>query len=498
MFGCRITAILISLVSVYVVVAKIGVEGFGIWESLQGVSMICILFQTAITGTVLWRISNAYGSRNYDEVHRITRLGTTFFLVAFCLLYPLLCFSRRYIVNMLNIPAEFADTAEWILPNVVGLMVLNGITEVLGAVVSGFQRAGLNSMVQTGALALNNLIAIVGLLLGYGLWSLLMGLFAGFLFSGIIYFLNAHKLAGITNLLPAIPTLSELIYLSKYCGWLLIGSVSMALRDHADKVIIAHFASPLWVGYYGIAVRLASVVLMVCSFFYVPLIAAVGALKTAGDWSDIRNIYVKVVAMIGLFAGVLALLIGGLYDRFTILWIGKAVPEVAPLFFLLLMANVTAVTLTGAGSALGKGIGRADLETYYVIICLILNIALKLILVPIYGATGTVVASTVSWTIGSFFFIAILHLSLPLPRKAAIIPFLLITADAVFILATRSLLAYCPMPSGRLAAFISIAIIGPVLIGGYVINMIALGVLPFRVISAYGLSLTEKLKRRAV
>jgi O-antigen/teichoic acid export membrane protein len=72
--------------------------------------------------------------------------------------------------------------------------------------------------------------------------------------------------------------------MGSYFGFVLLGQVAASVREPVDKIILASFASMVWVGHYGIALRLASLVLLVCSFFYGPFVAATGALNAAGDW----------------------------------------------------------------------------------------------------------------------------------------------------------------------------------------------------------------------
>jgi len=61
-----------------------------------------------------------------------------------------------------------------ILPLVVALMVLATVTEVIGALLSGFQRAGIVNLVQSVSGACNYGVVIIGLLTGLGFWRLLL------------------------------------------------------------------------------------------------------------------------------------------------------------------------------------------------------------------------------------------------------------------------------------------------------------------------------------
>jgi O-antigen/teichoic acid export membrane protein len=204
-----------------------------------------------------------------------------------------------------------------------------------------------------------------------------------------------------------------------YAGFILLGTLSIVFRDQADKIILSSVASPAWAGYYGIAARLAGIVAIVCTFLYIPTIAVSGALFANNDWPGIRGIYDDVITMMSYLAGLIVVIIAGLHDRIVYLWFGKLIPEVGGILYLLLIGIGTAVILTGAGSSVCRGIGKVRVETLYIIVGLILNILMKIVLVPIIGAIGTVISSAVSWALASVIFILFLHKFTELPPAAS-------------------------------------------------------------------------------
>ena len=106
-------------------------------------------------------------------------------------------------------------------------------------------------------------------------------------------------------------------------------------------------------------------------------------------------------AVFPVAAGLVSVLVLSLYDRLTVFWLGRSVPGIAPILFLVVAGNAIAVILTGSGTSICKGVGKLEIETIYVVTGLILNIILTITLVLAVGAIGTVIASTVSWSIGA-------------------------------------------------------------------------------------------------
>lgn len=477
MMICQFVTTAAALIVVPFIIGHLGLDGYGMWESILAVSMLIAMFQTAIRGTLLWKISGAYGADNQLEVKRLVRLGVSATLTTCVLVIPLVWLGCHWVVQLINVPPEFAEVGAWILLGVVALVMFSGINETLGAAVSGYQRAGLTTVIQSVALMGRYLVAILGLLLGWQLWSLLAGLAAGFLIQAVGLYAAALKVCGRLSLLPAIPTRVEVKSMWCYAGFMMVGSVSSALRDQTDKVILAAFASPVWAGYYGIAARLAALVRLVCVFFYVPTTAAAGALHAAKDWAGVRRLYTSVITVMSVFCGAVALLVAALYDRILILWIGKTIPEVAPILFLLLFGSTVAIILAGTGSSLCKGIGRLEIETRYIILNLILNAILTVVLVVWVGAIGTVIASAASWAISSVVFVVLLHRMVDLPvaatRRAVSVLAIVITLAPV----ARLMLWYVPPSADRVSALISAIGFGAALILVYSVLVLALKII---------------------
>jgi len=415
LMACRVAAMLVSLVTVPFVIKRLGLIGYGSWEVLLSVSTITTIFQNALGGTLLWRVSSAYGAGDMEEIRRLPGLGIAITLMVFVVTFPLVLAFRHPLVQLFHIPMELRASALVILPCIVGVTVLGGVNESLAAVLRGSQEAGYASVIQTLAGFTNAGVLLIGLAKGAGLWSLLAGYGVAALLTGIGYYLRASYLHGWFDIRPKMPRRQDVLAARRYLGLLSIGSFSSLLRGETDKLVLAGFASPAWVGIYAVAARMSSVVMESSNFFYNPTIAASGAMNGRGDWEGVKRLYVTMASVFPVAAGLVSVLVLSLYDRLTVLWLGRSVPGIAPILFLLVAGNAVAVILTGSGTSICKGLGKLEIETTYVVTGLILNIILTITLVLSVGAIGTVIASTVSWAIGAVLFIVLLHRHFDLP-----------------------------------------------------------------------------------
>jgi O-antigen/teichoic acid export membrane protein len=457
--AARVVTASLSLATIPVVVSRVGVAGYGTWEALLAVAGLAPLIQTAIGGTLVWRISDAYGRNDAAEIRRLVRLGAAASLWLFAVLWPLAWFLREPLVEFLRVPSETRQTAALMFPLIAALVLVGGLSDTLDSVVSGCQRTGFVNVVAAIAHGLNYSVVIVVILLGGGLWSLVIGQAVGAAGRLAGSWVATRLSFGAVSLLPILPSRADLST-ARYSGLLAVGAGATVLRDQTDKVILATLASPAWVGYYAMAARLSGVVMEIIRFFYLPILTAVGALNAAGDWDGIRRLYSRVMAAVSIVTGLVVVLVAGLADRMVVLWIGRPIPEVTLLLWLLMAGSASAATLTGPGTAICRGAGRAGIETAYLALNLVLNLGLTVILVLLIGPIGTAVATGSTWAVSSIVFLYVLHGRLDLPavasrRSAARMVVAATVAAAVY--AASSLVS---LPEGRQEALQSIALLG--------------------------------------
>lgn len=459
---------------------------------MMAIAALVTVFQTTISGTLVWKMSESFGNGNLAGIRRLMGVGIGTVLAMFALITPVVWAMRYQLVNLSNIPALYHDAAVWIIPILVSQTTLGAAGETFAAVLIAHQRAGITTLIQTAALMVNSAFVVLGLLNGWQVWSLLVGNAIGVAASIVGQYLAVVKICGIASVRPYVPSWSEAAPLLKYGGFLALGQISIALRDQTDKLVLASVGDPVWTAWFGLASRLASLVLVVCSFFYVPLVSAVAALAARDDWVGVRRIYSNTTMVMPFLAGMFGVLLASAYDRVLMMWIGRSVPEVGPILFILLAGNITVIALAGVGSSLCKGIGRVSLETSYIVLCVVSNVILKLILTPWLGPIGTVLSSAGSWTIGSIVFVIMLHRAVELPktvfRAAAMLP-IMIVAVAV----TRAAAEFLKPSTTRWEAAIASTEIGLFSVTLFAGLLVATRILPWATLARAGTAFRASL-----
>ncbi len=467
-FICRITLAAAGIIAVPYMINYLGIAGYGSWEAIYSVAAFCLVMSQGVLGTTLvWRMSNAYGQNDVSYIRRLIRIGSGVPYSLLLSVLPIVWFLRRPIIRWLNFPEPLVDAARIIFPLIVGLMILNGFSEIMGAVNTAFQRAGETTLVQTAARIVFYVIAIICLGFGAGIWGMAVG-FAFFVSFGFIgMFLTARRHCRGIHLIPVLAVRDEVRPLLRYASWLTVGTVTLAFRSHLVKILLSSLASAQWVGYFSMANMLALAVTETCSFFYTPIVSAVGATHSGGNWDEVKSIYTNMTILIALAVGIVGILILGFYDRILILWMGRAMPQLVPILFILVVGNALAVIMTGAGTAVCRGIGKVYIETRYVVISLLLNAILAVILIIWLGALGAVAAASLSWVLSSAYFLTLMHRRVDLPVRSTLFGLLGGAAAVITVILTRAALSFIAAPTTRLGALRDILVVGALAVAFY-------------------------------
>lgn len=481
MMGGKVLGAVVSILMVPLIISDVGVEGYGTWEAILAFAMFGGLFQNAITGTLLWRASGEFANDDYGGMVKTLRMGIAVTGVELALVAIPFFMFRKEIVELLNIPGDHYNAAIVVLPVTAIIVMIGGLNECFGALIGSCQKSGAMSIVQTVSQLFNYAVVIICLANGLALYSMMYGMLAAALFTLVLLYFLTKKLIGKVSIVPLAPGKEEIKNMWKYFRSMSIGSVAIALRGQITKILTATVASPAWTGYYGIANRLAATVLLMLSFFSLPAVSAFGVLHAAKNkWNEIRTLYLNMTVIVCLLSGYVALIVGCLYDRIMVLWLGNYIPEVAPMLITLVVTNAIITMLTGIGSSLCKGIGRPEVETRYVIVGLVLNVVFLFVFIKYMGAFGAVVASSLSYVLSGMYFVPVLHKEFDLPKRSLYVIAATSAAILLTTLAVRYAARFFPLVISRPEALVSGLALGSAATAGYLFLMGAFRVVDYR------------------
>ncbi len=397
------------------VIGRLGEEGYGAWELLLVFQSVALIFHNIVRGTLIWRLSLCCGKSDHDEARRLIRVTCALVLATVTLVAPLAIVLSPSIVSILGLQEPWETEIRILIPAVLSLVLLSGVTQSLLALITAYQQAGRSAAIHALNGIVSSAIAIGLLLSGAGMVALPLGMLGGSIIALIVARRVARLLLGEISILPTLPTRHDIGLLGPFAGMLLISNLTVLARDHTDKFLAVGLGGLHTVANLSLASRLASLSLQLSAVLLTPFTAAVGVLYSRDDWAGCMRLYEKIGLLVALAAGVISFLTHALRVPLFTLWVGEARNDASPYLTLLLVAGFLAIAYSGVGVSLAKAIGRPGIETEYTLVTLAIVLATKPLLVGIAGPIGAVASSTIGWGIGSAYlaYISLTRLRLP-------------------------------------------------------------------------------------
>jgi O-antigen/teichoic acid export membrane protein len=263
---------------------------------------------------------------------------------------------------------------------------------VFGAVVNGFQRTYLNSIVGIGVSLTVALVNVVVLQNGGSLVQLVAALTATRILGFLLYRVNAYRVFPLLRIRPALFRWSRMREMAQFSVYMLVQDASSRVNYAADPIVIAAFLSTGAVAMWTVAQRLADVVLQLTNQFNYVLFPVVVDCDTAQRDSRLRDLLLQgtrlSLATTLPVAGSLILLAEPVING----WAGPefhAAIRVLQLLTLVVLVRVGSAT----SSTVLQGAGHLRLLSYSNLVAAGVNIALSVILIRTYGLPGVAFAT---------------------------------------------------------------------------------------------------------
>src|ERR1700682_5260002 len=133
MAASRLAAAVASLIAVPVIIHDLGLARFGVWESMVAIASLSTILTGPMGGTLLWRMSLAWGEQNGTTIRRLILVGFAGALILIVVLLPIGLVMRPFVARFLQVELPQATMVQSLFMGLVSLAFLTAINETLGA-----------------------------------------------------------------------------------------------------------------------------------------------------------------------------------------------------------------------------------------------------------------------------------------------------------------------------------------------------------------------------
>ena len=399
-------SILVSLLLVPMTLGYVSVEIYGIWLTISSILHWLTYMDVGFTLGLKNRLAEAIAKGDFNKGKSL--VSTTYFIMVVIFIpLALILFVVSPFVDWCSILNVDSSNQEVILKTIQVLFIfvaLQMIVNVFVAVVAAHQKTALSSLFNVIGQVCS--LIIIGMMTQFVEPSLLNLAFAYSMMpivivaiSSMIYFKSSMR-----NVAPSIASIN-----TRYIKdlWNLgvkffIIQVQQIVLYQATNLLISHIDGPSAVTQYNISYKILNVVVMVYTIILNPLWPAYTDAYAKKDFKWMTNIYKKMVnvyMVLCIFIIIITIISPIIYK----IWVGDKV-----LVPFILTVSISVYTLIHCWDSLQvmliNGVGAVKLQTYVIMIGLILHIPLSLFFGRYIGMYGVILSMCIINLIYAVFF----------------------------------------------------------------------------------------------
>ena len=387
-------SILVSLLLVPATIGYVNAELYGVWLTLASTMSLLSFADVGFTQGLKNKLTEAIANDDWDRGKSL--VSTTYFMMV--LIFIPVCVILELLVplvnwtSLLNVSAQYSEEIVLVMRVLVAFACIQMIVNVLVSVIAAFQKV-----------ALSNSFFVLGNVLSLG----------------IIYILRASvppSLMALAFAISAMPILitfiaTFILYLGRFKmvapSWRYVNNayikdlfglgykffiinIQVLVLYQSTNILISYVSSPTDVTNYNVAYKLLNCAMMVYTIITAPLWPAYTDAYARGDYQWMKNMRKKMERVLALsIVGCLALII--LSEPIYRIWVGDSI-DVPFMMTLLVGIYVIVFCWMNLNGTLIVGMGKIQVETFLVLIGMILHIPLSICICNYIGVYGVLIS----------------------------------------------------------------------------------------------------------
>jgi len=384
LLGSRFISLLISLCSGIIIARVLGPEG-------KGVLSIAFLVPTLICTFFVFDIGvgiRYYTAKKPDEVRHIVKsffvsggvLGITLVLLFYLTLIPF----HKLIAQ--KVPVGILSISILLVPFMI-------TSHLFAAVLSGLKRFFTVSVISLADIGTYTLLILLLSQISLTTKGVVISKLATSFVMALIFVTVMWKGKLITRVATVDGELLKDVV--KYGLKSYPGTIAQFLNYRFDFFFVAYFLSFEQVGLYALAVSWSELLFYLPESMATALFPTIASTKSIKDSNELTTIMTKAVMIIMFVGSIFIFLFAGTLIPFF--YTDKFLNSIYPLFILLpgvIMLSVWKILLSDLA-----GRGFPQYKSISSTIGMVSNVALNIVLIPLYGINGASLATTVSYSL---------------------------------------------------------------------------------------------------
>jgi O-antigen/teichoic acid export membrane protein len=289
----RLAQVGTRLVTVPVVIAHLGLGGYGIWAIIMTAGAYMRFGSIGIKSAFQKYVAEATGNSNYERANELLSTGSAAMLLISVLgLIPISLLSR-VLATAAGVPPEFLSSAARSISMLALIMVLSNFGAAFEAIIMGGHRSDIARKLATIFTVAEAVGIILVLRLGFGLFAMaaVMGLSeVGFV---ICCYVFSKKVVPQIRVGWRYVTRSAVHELFRYAATYQLVNIMEVVYGAIVPVTLLRVFGDETAGVFALASRLTAAAMMLPDAFLVPILSGAAKVHTSGSADDMQRLIGK-------------------------------------------------------------------------------------------------------------------------------------------------------------------------------------------------------------
>jgi O-antigen/teichoic acid export membrane protein len=454
----RFAQVATRLVTIPIVIAHLGLGGYGIWSIVMTTAAYMRFGSIGIKSAFQKYVAEATGTGDYETANKLLSTGCAAMLVlSIAVLIPVAWFSTA-LAKAAGVPPEFLHSAAESISVLALIMVLSNVAGVYEAIVMGGHRIDLVRNFATFFTVAEAVAIVILLHFGYGLVAMASVMAASEVGFMLCCYVASKRILPQVRVSRTFVTKSVVGELIRFAGSYQLVNVLEVLYVSILPVAVLRVFGADAAGIYALATRLVLSAVMLSDAFLVPILSGGAMVYASGSQEEMRKLIAKsfkITLALCLFPLGFIAVFG---PKMVFAWTGQADPSLPVALWL-----VCAAGFFQAFSILGLVLYRASGKALLDNIRQALRIACLFSIAMFareWGFFNVLAGLAVTEFIGMVFMLVAITRTFRAFRPQSLIPDALkLTAAAAAVLAAGAIATRMPLPiisSARLQAVLEL------------------------------------------
>jgi O-antigen/teichoic acid export membrane protein len=385
------------LITVPVVIAHLGLGGYGIWSIIMTAAAYMRFGSVGIKSAFQKYVAEATGNGDFETANKLLSTGCAVMLALSIVGLVPIAFFSRHISIAAGVPVEYLGSTSKAITILAMIMVMSNVGAAFEAIIMGGHRIDLARKYTTWFTIVEAVAIIIVLQLGYGLVAMATVMATSEVGFVLSCYLASKRVLPQISVAKKYVTTTVLYELFRFAGSYQMVNVLEIVYVAILPVSILRVFGADASGVYALATRVASSAAMLPDAFLLPILSGGTMMHASGSADGMRRLIAKsykVTLVLALFPLAFCATFG---STLVYVWTGE-MPRSLPVTMVLLCLATVFSCFSILGLVLYRVTGRAVLDNIRQVlrIAILMSIALFARQIGFYGVLAGLAASEFS------------------------------------------------------------------------------------------------------